>query len=404
MNKNELKQKRAKLIADARALMEQRGKDFGSEDQATFDKMIEDAEEIRANIERIENLESRESELEKVAETREKPEGDKPNGEYRDMRGRAISKEQHENSVRAYEEFLRSGTQSEELRALEAGDDVAGGFTLPSQQIASGLLKNVDDQVFIRQRADGETLTQAESLGIVTLNDPDDFDWTTELLTGTEDSSMSFGKREMRPHPLAKQIKVSRTLLRRSTKSPINLINDRFGYKLGITLEKAYLTGNGNQQPLGVFVASDDGVPTSRDVTEDMGSTEMTADGLISCKYSMKSAYWSEARWLFHRDGMKNIAKLKDGDGQYLFNVDRNQLLGFPVDVNENAPNTFTSGQYVGILAAWRAGYKYVDALTMTTQRLDELYAATNQVGFIMRYEGDGAPVLAEAFVRVKLA
>jgi HK97 family phage major capsid protein len=40
----------------------------------------------------------------------------------------------------------------------------------------------------------------------------------------------------------------------------------------------------------------------------------------------------------------------------------------------------------------------------MQVQRLNELYAETNQVGFIGRLETDGAPVLEEAFVRVKLA
>ena len=40
----------------------------------------------------------------------------------------------------------------------------------------------------------------------------------------------------------------------------------------------------------------------------------------------------------------------------------------------------------------------------MQIQRLVELYAATNQVGFIGRMELDGMPVLEEAFVRVKLA
>lgn len=39
-----------------------------------------------------------------------------------------------------------------------------------------------------------------------------------------------------------------------------------------------------------------------------------------------------------------------------------------------------------------------------TTARLNELYADTNQVGFIGRLETDGAPVLEEEFVRVKLA
>jgi HK97 family phage major capsid protein len=44
-----------------------------------------------------------------------------------------------------------------------------------------------------------------------------------------------------------------------------------------------------------------------------------------------------------------------------------------------------------------------VDGLNLELQRLEELYAETNQVGIVGRYEGDGMPVLEEAFVRVKL-
>ncbi len=70
---------------------------------------------------------------------------------------------------------------------------------------------------------------------------------------------------------------------------------------------------------------------------------------------------------------------------------------------SEYAPNTFTTGLYVGLLGDL-SYYWIADALSMTVQRLEELYAATNQVGFIGRLETDGMPVLEEAFVRVKLA
>jgi HK97 family phage major capsid protein len=70
---------------------------------------------------------------------------------------------------------------------------------------------------------------------------------------------------------------------------------------------------------------------------------------------------------------------------------------------SEWAPNTFTTGQCVGLLGDF-SHYWIADALSMQIQRLNELYAETNQVGFIGRLETDGAPVLEEAFVRVKLA
>ena len=71
--------------------------------------------------------------------------------------------------------------------------------------------------------------------------------------------------------------------------------------------------------------------------------------------------------------------------------------------MSELMPNTFTTGLYVGIIGDF-AFYWIADALDMEIQRLEELYAANNQVGFITRAKSDGMPVLEEAFARVKLA
>ena len=60
--------------------------------------------------------------------------------------------------------------------------------------------------------------------------------------------------------------------------------------------------------------------------------------------------------------------------------------------ISKWAPNTFTTGQYVGILADFSQCW-IADAMSMQVQRLNELYAETNQVGFIGRLETDGAPV-----------
>ena len=78
------------------------------------------------------------------------------------------------------------------------------------------------------------------------------------------------------------------------------------------------------------------------------------------------------------------------------------RLLNLPVMMSEYAPSTLTASQYVGALGDF-SNYWIADALDMQIQRLVELYAETNQTGFIGRMESDGMPVLAEAFVRVKL-
>ena len=109
-----------------------------------------------------------------------------------------------------------------------------------------------------------------------------------------------------------------------------------------------------------------------------------------------------------HRDLVKEVVKLKDNDGQYLWQPSivegqPDRLLSYPVHMSEYAPNTLTSGNYVAILGDFNH-YWIVDGDTMTVQVLNELFALTNQVGYVWNYFGDGAPVLEEAFARMKLA
>lgn len=78
-------------------------------------------------------------------------------------------------------------------------------------------------------------------------------------------------------------------------------------------------------------------------------------------------------------------------------------ILDMPFLVSEFAPNTFTTGLFVGILGDFSRCW-IADSLSMQVQRLTELYAATNQTGFIGRLETDGMPVLEEVFARVTLA
>jgi HK97 family phage major capsid protein len=102
------------------------------------------------------------------------------------------------------------------------------------------------------------------------------------------------------------------------------------------------------------------------------------------------------------------IRKLKDGEGNYLWQPglasDRPAtILSIPYDESEYCPNTFSTGKYVGALCCWNY-YWIVDALTLRIQVLRELYAETNQTGYIARAETDGMPVHENGFVRVTLA
>ena len=414
----ELKQKRANLIHDARALLDKADEEkrsLSNEEDEQYNRMDEDIDKLSKDIERMEKQVEMERQLgERQAEETEKNQEKKE--EKRTLtdvlQDRSISNIRDTEEYReAFTRFLSSGSSAlaaEEMRAMQVDSDEGGGYLVTPQQMVMQLLKEVDDQVYIRQFANVQQLNNAASLGVPTLeDDAADWDWTAELKTGSE-TDIEFGKRELRPYPLAKRVKVSNTLLRLSQMGPEAIVRSRLAYKLGITQEKAYLTGNGDRRPLGVFTASDDGIGTDRDVDDDMEQASITADGLINVKYDLKPQYWNRARWFFHRDAVKQIRKLKDGEGQYIWQAglqagQPDRILDFPMTMSEHAPNTFSAGNYVGILGDFRY-YWIVDALNMQMQRLVELYAENNQTGFIARYEGDGAPILSEAFRRVKLA
>jgi len=424
----EWRQERAKLIKQARDLNDQvleEKRDFSAEEQAQWDRHMDEAEKLKTKIERGERLLDQEAALGAGLGTGTSgPEGrgngtrPDPNGQPGDDGagdGQDDAEARMAQRMAAFRRYLPAwitrdyrGMRGEEIRALQADLDTAGGYLRPPEQFVNELIQEIDDQTYIRQWANTFTVANAESLGVPTLeSDPSDADWTTELATGNEDTAMSFGKRALHPHPLAKRIKISRKLIRAVPNSEA-LVRSRLAYKFGITFEKACLTGTGAGQPLGIFVASTDGISTSRDASTGNTTTAVTFDGLIEAKYTLKAAYWPMARWLGHRDFFKMVAKLKDGDGQYLWREsvrvgEPDRLLGLPAFMSEYAPNTFTSSQYVATLGDFR-NYWIADALTMEFQMLQELYAETNQVGLIGRLESDGMPVLEEAFVRVQLA
>lgn len=457
MELKELREERGKVIKLARDINERAEKEnrgLSAEEQTNYDKALKDAGELKDRIERGERQLEMDREAAAVDARRTAAETDDADdkaphtaeelrtatAEYRRLwvrdrysglrvnangaRIASLGKSERKRmdklegrlreapSYRAWLKALAFGVQelsSDERRDLMMGADPAGGFTVPPEQFQATLIRKIDDYVYIRGLSTKVVVTKAQDLGIPTLEDnPADADWTSELATGTTDTTMDFGKRAFAPHPLAKQIKVSKKLLRASVIDLEALIADRFAYKFGITEEQAFLLGTGAQQPLGVFTPSANGISTDRDVVSSNTTTQITPDALQDTKYTLKAPYRRNAVWIFHRDVIGMVSKLKDGVGRYMWQPGLvagtpDTILNMPVYESEYAPSVFEASAYVGILADF-SRYWIADSLDMTVQRLVELYAASNQEGFIMRQEVDGMPVFEEAFARVQLA
>lgn len=426
MNVREQLDKRAKLITDARALIEfaeKENRDLNAEETVRYDQMLADANSIKDKIEREKRLSAMESDIEQgpIAPENREPINRADAEEDIEKRSKLFtifSSREYQSAVQNYlanRGLDRMDPQQRavihkaetQARALQADLDSAGGVFFGIQN-ANQIVKSLDNLVFVRQYATTFQVEGAsDGLGAPAIEtDMSDLEWTSEIGQVDEDSDLDFGKRELHPYMLAKLVKVSLKMMRKMP-SIERLVNERLAYKYAVPQENAFLNGNGVNQPLGVFTASANGVPTTRDVVSGH-ATQITADGLRNVKYSLKAPYRVRARWLFHRDGLSHISKLKDGEGRYIWQpglavADPDRILGLPVDESEYAPSTFTENSYIGMLCDW-SHYWIADDMLWSIQVLNELYARNNQVGFIGRGSSDGMPVLPEAFARVKLS
>lgn len=398
----ELRRQRVGLIAQARELMtkaETEKRDVTAEEQQIFERIMADEAALHQRIEREERVAAREAEL-KASQGTVAAQLPPPQAALGDTETRA-----------AFGKYLRRGFPGlgeSEARTLQATVDPLGGFVVAPQYFVRELIQAVDDMVFIRRAATKHTVERAETLGVPTMDaDLLDADWTSELATGTMDTALRIGKRELAPSPLAKRVRISNRLLRQSPIDIEALVRSRLAYRFAITEERAFLTGSGTNQPLGLFTASTQGISVARDTVAGT-ATNYTFEGLIRCKYALKQRYHHRAAWLIHRAGVERIALLQNTQGEFLWREsvrvgEPDRLLGFPIHTSEFVPAVFTTGQYVGMLGDY-SFYWLVDAMNTQVQRLTELYAESNEVGFIARRELDGMPVLEEAFVRARLA
>ena len=385
----EMKQERATLTNSIREIMNKwDGKEMDGEAKTELANMEARFDILNDSIAK----EERQADRERVITS---PAMETPKDDQRVMFAKALSGDPRH--VEAYQNSYTLGT-----------DATAGNLTAP-MEFVQDLIRGLDNFLWMRQISNVVgPIGAAQSLGFpyrsVEAGAPT---WVAEVTAAGEESTLEYGRREFKPNKLARLVKLSKTLVSHAPMAE-GTIQSEILYRIGIAAENAYLNGNGSAQPLGIFIANAQGINTDRDVITGNTATTVTFDGLQEAKYSVKQQYLRNASWVMHRDLAKMLAKIKDGEGQYVWqgsviNGQPDRLLGSPVYMSEYAPNTYTAGLYAAVFGDFKQGYWICDANAIAIQVLRELYATTNQIGYLVDYFGDGAPVLPEAFARVKM-
>lgn len=393
MTITEMRAKRSKAWDAAKAFLDSHRDERGmlsAEDDAVYTKMENEIADYSKEIARLERMETLDAQLNMPTSKAiiEKP---AKNADADEKAGRASNayKNAFWNQLRS-----KAGVVIPELRnALEEGTDSEGGYLVPDE-FEHTLVRAMEDATIIRSFAHVIT-TSSGAHKIPVVASHGSAAWIDEEGAYTEGDE-TFGQAQLDAHKVGTIIKVSEELLNDSAFDLEGYFVSEFARRIGEKEEEAFLVGNGTLKPTGMLNATggaDVGVTTA-------ASTAITADEIIDLYHSLKVPYRKDAVWILNDSTVKAIRKLKDSNGQYLWQPgikdgEVDTILGRPYYTSPFVPTIAAGAKTVlfGDLNYYWIG----DREGITFKRLNELYAGNGQVGFLAYKRLDGKTVLPEA-------
>mgnify|MGYP002603143169 FL=1 len=387
----ELREKRAKAWEAAKAFLDSHRNEKGvlsAEDDASYSRMEQEITDLGKEISRLERQEAFEKELSQPVNM---PLTGRPAAGSlgKEKTGRA-SDEYRTN----FWDMMRSKTPMPQVvNALQIGTDSEGGYLVPDEYERT-LVEALEEENVFRQLAK-VIRTSSGDRKIPVVATKGTASWIDEEGAYLE-SDDSFGQVSIGAYKVGTMIKVSEELLNDSVFDLEAYISREFARRIGAKEEEAFFTGDGSGKPLGVLAATG-GAETG--VTA-ASATAITADELIDLFYSLKAPYRRNAVWVLNDSTVKAIRKLKDNQGQYLWQPSLTAgapdlLLGKPVRTSAYMPAIAADAKTVAF--GDFSYYWIADRQGRSFKRLNELYAATGQVGFLASQRVDGKLVLPEA-------
>ena len=392
MTINELRTKRSKLWEGTKAFLETHRRDNGTlsaEDDATYAKMEQEIADLGREISRMERQEALDAELCKAVNTpiTARPEAAKKADEKTGRASDAYNKAFWDQTR------SRNGIAPEVRNTLSEGVDSEGGYLVPDE-FERTLVEALEDECFIREQAH-VIKTSSGSHKIPVVVSKGSAAWIDENGQYTESDDV-FGQAQLDAHKLGTIIKVSQELLADSAFDLEEYFTTEFQRRIGNKEEEAYLTGDGVNKPTGILNetgGAEVGVTAA-------SATAITADELIDLYYSLKAPYRKNAVWVLNDATIKLVRKLKDANGQYLWQPALKDgevptILGKPYFTSAYMPVPEAGAKAVafGDLNFYWIG----DRQGITFQRLNERFADYGQVGFLASKRVDGKLVLTEA-------
>lgn len=349
MNIKELREKQARITAEARERLDLITKETdesrAKELEASHDKAMAEFDRLESMIQRAQKIENAEAALRNARDNRAPRGSDveapgQDNGEAPSYRTAFHDYLRAEGNLGVMSPearaVLRAGYQRIESRAQTTGN-TAGGYTVPTELLP----------ILVRSMAawgpmyDENVATVITTAGGGTITMPTVNDTTvtaeahTEGATLTDDGGKdaTFGQKTLGAYAFNTEwLRVSRELADDSIFAMEQVLGDLLGERLGRIANSKLTTGSGSSDVLGIVTGSTLGKTSA-------SATAITSDEIIDLVHSVDPAYRMspKAAFQFNDATLAVIRKLKDGDGNYLWQMG---------NVQQGAPGTLLGYRY----------------------------------------------------------
>ena len=383
----ELKTKRAQLWEQTKKFLEDHtdkdGKMAAADAQA-YEKMEADIAEMGKTIDRLE----KQAEMDrKLAMPASRPLVASP--------GQAVKKGTASDEYRKAM-FTAIRTKFRDVsNVLQEGIDESGGYLVP-EEYDKRLVDVLDEENILRGLATNIRTSGERKINIAATK--------PAALWVEEGGALTFGdatfdQKLLDAHKLHVAIKITEELLADNAFQLEDYIIAQFGKAIANAEEDAFLNGDGDGKPTGVFQDAQVGVT--------IGTVDITADDVIDLVYKLKRPYRKNAAFITNDQTLGILRKLKDENGNYLWqpslqNGEPDRILGYAIRTSQFAPR-LAAGK-VAMAFGDFSYYNIGDRGQRTLQVLKELFAGNGMVGYVMKERVDGLLVLPEAVQLLKVA
>lgn len=273
-----------------------------------------------------------------------------------------------------------------EMKTMLSGIDTYGGIFVPVE-VERDILKLVRDDSAIYRLAEKKTTGTSSYERPVRLAEASAV-WTGEVESRKETGTPEYGQLKWDVHTLMAKPALSSELIEDSYVDIESELMDSTRITFGETIAYAHVWGNGVKKPYGIL-AYPNAEQTGKAGVDwgkigyaktgksggfvSTGTDKAPADCLIDMTTFLKRGYRQGANWLMNSFTESTVRKLKDSDGNYLWQPSLqmgkpNTLLGYTVEIDENMPD-IAANSFSIAFGNFRKGYLVVERRGMRIQR-----------------------------------